>query len=360
MHSNALTFSLALLAAACTAPGLQPAPPLVLPGPVLHVIHVSVDGLRPDAIDALGPDGAPAFFRMRAEGATSDNARTDAVLAATLPDHGCQLTSRPVFGAEGHGFVLNTDLGSPLTLHLVKADYVASVFDVVHDSGFTTAFYASKSKFAVFERTWREFGAADLTGIDDGPDKMDRAVIDTDMDTMFARFLAEHDASPAAYTFVHLREPDSTGHDEGWDITPGSAYLRAVAGVDRLLGDLLAAVDGGPRRDSTVVIVTADHAGDLGTKNHVLLPAVGLTASAIIPFYVFGATVARGADLYALNPGRRLDPGAGIPAMSEPVQPIRNGDAGNLALQLLGLPPIPDSTINAGHDLAVRSGAGAP
>jgi len=351
---------LALLAAGCVAPPLDPRPPRELPGPVLHVIHVSVDGLRPDAIDALGPAGAPGFFRLRREGATTDNARTDPDLANTMPDHASQLTGRPVFGSDGHGWFANDDPGDPATIHLVRAAYVPSVFDVVHDAGFSTALYASKDKFAFFERSWGRYGAPDRTGEDDGSDKIDRSLVDGDPEALVAAFADDFAAEPVTYAFLHLRQPDSTGHASGWDLAPGSDYLGAVRAVDRAIALLLELAEREPFAGSTAVLVTADHGGDLGTDFHVLLPDAGLYESGIVPFYVWGPTVEPGADLYALNPATRADPGRTIPPMSAPLQPIRNGDAGNLALRLLGLPPIPLSTIGADFDLAVETVAPTP
>jgi hypothetical protein len=65
-----------------------------------------------------------------------------------------------------------------------------------------------------------------------------------------------------------------------------------------------------------------------------------------------------GKDLYVdLNPSTRSNPGSGRPDFNASPPPIRNSDSGNLALDLLGLPPVPGSTINASQDLVVGSSA---
>jgi hypothetical protein len=63
-----------------------------------------------------------------------------------------------------------------------------------------------------------------------------------------------------------------------------------------------------------------------------------------IPLFVWGAGLPAGADLYSLTTNR-FDPALTRPDYNSPTQPLRNGDTGNLALQLLGLGPIPGSSM---------------
>jgi hypothetical protein len=189
---------------------------------------------------------------------------------------------------------------------------------------------------------------------DNGRDKIDTFVTDEDMATVTSAFVDDMAQRNYTYAFLHLKEPDATGHAATWDLTPGSLYLEGVKAVDASLGMIFKLVDEDPElAGRTAIILTTDHSGELWTTFHVLLPPI-FVGSGIIPFYVWGPGVTAGADLYALNPTTRADPGGEIPPASASPQPIRNGDAANLALDLLGLPPVPGSAINRAQDLSVQ------
>lgn len=318
-------------------------------GPVKHVIHISVDGLRPDAVTQHDAGDLPNFYRLRTEGAYTDNARTDADYSNTLPNHMAQLTGRAVLGADGHSWTANQDPTPGETLHTRKGAYVPSVFDVVHDNGLRTGVYASKSKFVLLDQSYGDaHGAPDVTGADEGRDKIDAFVIDADTEDLVDRFVQDLRADPFNYAFLHLRDPDTKGHAYGWRLWTWHPYMRAVRHVDALLGEILDAIEQDPRlAGNTVVILTADHGGS--GHNH----GDGAPEHYTIPFYVWGPGVAA-ADLYALNAGIRQEPAASRPGFDAALQPIRNGSAANLALSLLGLDPVPGSTINAASRMRVR------
>jgi len=148
-------------------------------------------------------------------------------------------------------------------------------------------------------------------------------------------------------------------------VRPGSPYRQSIAEVDGALLRLLAAIDGDPAiRGRVAIILTADHGGGVPAKTHTTNTD---PVNFLIPFIVWLGADTEPQELAALNGDRR----AVLPAsewaprdLSPP--PIRSAEAGNLALQLMGLPPIPGSVANAIHDLRVlpagRTGgaAGAP
>lgn len=322
---------------------------------VRHVLHISIDGLGSAYLrPRLEAHELPNFARLTREGAGTLNARTDYDYTITLPNHTCMLTGRPVndctvsgHAVAGHQWIVNTDPG-PNHLHANRHAYVASAFDVVHDHGLRTGLFASKTKFVLYDQSYdASQGAPDRVGADNGRDKIDVYVNDKDSTHVMKQLVAALKADPLAYAFIHVHDCDSAGHKSGWG---SPAYIAALKAVDGYLGTIFDLVDHDPAyRGSTAIILSADHGG-LGT-NH---KENSIPLDYTIPFYVWGPGVAAGQDLYAVNSATRHDPGTGRPDYTAAEQPIRNGDGGNLALSLLGLPAIPESLIDARQDLAVH------
>ena len=305
-------------AAAASKPANGPAN-----GPVDQVVAISVDGLNPTAIGRLGPTRAPAFHRLLAQGAGTLNARTTLEMTDTLPNHTAMVTGRPVLGSPGHGVTFN---------------------EVVHDHGGSTAFYSSKTKLDLLDRTWNASnGAPDRVAPDDGHDKIDRYVVDTEAANV-ARLLSRLRTAPDELSFLHLAQPDAAGHAHGF---MSAAYLAGVRAADTQVGRILATISADPAlRAHVAVVLTADHGG-LGGSHSEPEKASNYT----VPFVVWGPGVAQGADLYDLNTDRRRRPGTTRPSY-DGEQPVRNGEVANVVTGLLGLPDVPGSTLNR-RDLLV-------
>jgi hypothetical protein len=336
--------------AAAQAPGAAAA--------VDHVVILAVDGLRSDALAALPASRLPAFTRLL-RGCSTLNARTDADYTITLPNYAAMITGRHSTGSDGHGCVHGDVFDPALTLHGPVGHYVASAFDVAHDHGLHTAMLAAKPKFSIFSVSYNDVnGAPDTVGDNHGRDKLDTFVLSPDDRMLAAGLLLElrRHAAHRSLSLLHLADPDNFGHETGWDLSPDSPYLFAVRRTDAIIGELLDAIESDPSlRARVALIVTSDHGGGVPPISHIVPhEPVNFT----IPFIVWRGGDHAGfpggftGDLYRLNAATRGDPGTRHPHAELPgLPPIRNGDAANLALALLGLPPVPGSTINAAQDL---------
>lgn len=322
-----------------------------------YVIHISIDGLNAAIMqEVIDAGDAPTLRRLEQEGAWTPNARTDYTYTVTLPNHTSMLTGLPVEQPAGmpntacHGWTRNDVPPHGATLHNSgnpHRHYIASVFDVVHDAGLSTALYVSKDKFVIYDQSYDETsGAADAHG----RDKIDCFYFQDDGPPTYSagmnqRFLDDLKQHHFRYSFVHYRDTDSAGHAFGWG---SGEYKRVLTAIDGYLADVLEVVETDPMlKDRTAIVITTDHGG-IGTNHY----EVELPENYTIPVFVWGAGVGRG-DLYAMNRATRSDPGDARPDYCVEKQPIRNGGTGNLALGLLGLDPMPGSVINREQDVLV-------
>ena len=326
----------------------------LLVGRARHVIHLSVDGMGATYLAAAlsnTPARYPSFARLVAEGASTMNARCDCTDSITVPNHLCMLTGRPVRQPDGqpntvpHGFTPDCS-GSTDSIHKLgntNVPYKASVLDVAHDYGLQTALMVSKSCLAICAASYNATnGAPDLAPPDNGRNKIDHVLVTNgSSSTIVDAFLPVFtNTNPCEYAFLHFADPDLNGHGYGWG---SSNYFAALQTVDTQLGRILAAMDQSPDLEvpgQTTLIVTADHGGEGHWHDH--LPP--LVNDYTIPILVWGAGFSPATDLYSVF-ANRADPGANWLDYNALWQPLRNGDTGNLALALLGLPPIPGSTM---------------
>ncbi|HLF17419.1 MAG TPA: alkaline phosphatase family protein [Candidatus Omnitrophota bacterium] len=313
-----------------------------------RVVLIVVDGLRPDALEALGPKGAPNFHYLMQTGASTLNARSDPRDTRTLPNVASMLTGRPVFdGESAHRYRMDDYVGK--AVHDIKREYVQSIFDVLYQSKLRSSFFASKRKMGLFVKSYTVMPRDRKGGKD--PSRFQSYFITDENDALtLEKFLLDLREFDSRFIFLHLSGPDAVGHRQGWRVEANSPYMQEARKIDGYLGKILEVIRKNDRLNGqTYLIVTSDHGGDgrdhLDTFNK---------NNYTVPFFVWGPGVAKGADLYQLNHATRRYPKKYIIPYESNDQPIRNADAGNLALFLLELPPIPDSVINGLQSLRVK------
>ena len=326
-------------------------------GEAQYVIEISVDGGGSSYIQNLINQGLlPNFKRFQTQGTWTNNARNDYDITVTLPNHVTMVTGRGIYGvaSNGHMWTSNTDPSSDpaaatYSIQNNKGSYVYGVFDVAHDNGLRTALYATKTKFSLFDHSYNNGnGAINSIAPGNGLNKIDAYVYNSSSSALSTNFVNTMKTTPFNYALVHFTDGDSAGHTYGWGST---VYNNALIAVDSYLGRIFDLVTSTPAlQGKTDIILTADHGGN-GTNHADNTDRLNYT----IPFYVWGPDAQAGTDLYNLNQSTRTDPGTARPAYTAPVQPIRNGELANLALDILELGAVPGSTINASQNLAITS-----
>jgi predicted AlkP superfamily pyrophosphatase or phosphodiesterase len=252
---------------------LQQGAARVLKGRVTdHVIVISVDGLRPDAITTYN---APTLRRMMRDGRYSLGAQT-ITNSRTLPSHTSMLTG---VDADVHGVHWNSDKTG--TFGYVK---VPTIFGLAHNAGFSTAAVFSKTKF---------HHLAPPSTIDRMKSPKGKLALLPWPASRSADYAIEHlRAAQPNLMFVHIAETDFAAHQFGW---MSSTYGRAVGEADIAIGRILSEADARYGRGAYTVIVTADHGGH--DKGHGSTDPRDMT----IPWIVWGAGVQQGAQLSGIR-----------------------------------------------------------
>ena len=266
----------ALVLGACARPGSGGWPPSV-PTPVTaaalagrvtdHVVVISVDGLRPDAIHHFG---ARTLQRLMREGTFAPDAQT-VLPSTTLPSHASMLTGvDPMV----HGITWNSD-------ELPERGYVRvpTVFSLARDAGLRTAAFFGKSKLNHIH----------LPATLDHVQSFDERVSWRRPAQETARLVGQHlQSSRPNVLFVHLVEADQAGHTSGW---MGRSYGRAVRQADAAVATILRHADRSFGRGRYTLIVTADHGG------HGRTHGTDSADDTTIPWIAWGRGVRAGAEL---------------------------------------------------------------
>lgn len=199
-------------------------------GAIEHVVLISIDGLRPDALDQAD---TPILDGLRARGAYHPAAQ--AVLpSVTLVNHASMLSG---MSPEKHGIDWNE--------YDPEAGKVngPTLFTVARDYGRTTAMVVGKPKLDHLVL----------------PGSVDNYIYAGFLDTqVLNQALGVIEAGLPDILFIHLPDVDSAGHAAGW---MSAVQLLTISQTDAIVGQLVTALAEHNYLDSTLLIITSDHGG---------------------------------------------------------------------------------------------------
>jgi predicted AlkP superfamily pyrophosphatase or phosphodiesterase len=218
------------------APAAAPAAAPARPGPrgargaIRHVVIISEDGLRPDALMGVRP---PAHEEIMKRAAFSLRAQTIR-RASTLPSHAAMLSG---FDVKQHGLFWNS--WKPERGYI----QVPTIFDAAEQNGGSAVAFVGKKKLAHIAHP----GSVDVFS---RPGYFCKKVVEE-----ATRYFV--DKRPEI-EFIHFSDPDDLGHSDGWMSNP---QFEAVRATDRCLQTLLDGVAAAGLDRETLFIISADHGG---------------------------------------------------------------------------------------------------
>ncbi len=217
---------------------------------IKHVLILSYDGMRPDAIP-LAP--MPNLMNLAANGAFSYTSAETIDYPATSPSHASMLS----------GLCMDkTGVIYDKYFKYMGYSKGVDVFDLAHAAGMRTVMIVGKDKL----RQMAEPETTDVFEVRYG----EAAISEEAVIQINAGF---------DLMFVHFAGPDLRGHKYKW---MSNEYMKVLREGDEALGLILDALKENNLMDSTLIIVTADHGGH--DKNHIGL----LIEDFRIPWIAFG------------------------------------------------------------------------
>jgi len=238
------------------APALSETPTSTPAPRPARVLILSIDGLRPDAIE-MAP--MPNLLGLLDTSANSLKART-IYPSSTLPSHSSMLTG---LCPDKHGVDWND--------YRPRRGYAngIDIFDLAHAAGLRTVMVVGKIKLRQVTE----------------PESTDAFEFINDRDTVIAARVVELIPQGFDLMFVHFPASDWMGHEYGW-LSP--EQLSVLFRADQALESILSALDASSLREDTLVIVTADHGG------HNTTHGTNLPEDMLIPWIAFGKGVIPG------------------------------------------------------------------
>ncbi|MGH2521530.1 MAG: alkaline phosphatase family protein, partial [Anaerolineales bacterium] len=252
---------------ATETPTLTPTPiPLgASPERSRRIVIISIDGLRPDALQMAS---APNILALAQRGAYTFEAQT-IFPSVTLPAHAAMLSGYP---PEAHGLTWNDY--RPAEGHI----RVPTIFSIAQEAGWRTAMVVGKEKFAHLAL----------------PDSVDAYVFARQGDQDVANQAITQAQAGFDVMFVHFPNTDYFGHLFGW---MSERYIAEISNTDEAVGRLLAAFP-----EDTTVILSSDHGG------HGLTHGANIPEDMTIPWIIAGPGVL--ADHALTTPVNTMDTAA--------------------------------------------------